>query len=183
MAKVAGTTRRVARADDEGTKVGARRSPDRVAESPSPSPMGRVTELLSAYKDVILYLVFGVLTTIVNIVTYWVCAHPLGLGTLASSVIGWFASVSFAFLTNRTWVFHSDVTGAAGIAREAVAFFGGRLATGFVDWAGMWLLVDVLSLPDLWTKAGLNVIVVVLNYVISKLVVFRKPLSGISGDA
>lgn len=122
--------------------------------------------------DVLPYLVFGVLTTAVNVACYWLCAHPLGMPTVASSVAAWVASVAFAYVTNRRWVFHSDAHGAAGVARECAAFFAGRLATGCADWGGMWLLVDVLALPDMPVKVALNALVVALNYAVSKLLVF-----------
>ena len=135
----------------------------------------RLPELVRAHLDLVLYGVFGVLTTLVNIVSYWAFAHVLGLGTLVSSVLAWIASVAFAYLTNRRWVFQSEARGAAAIAKEAASFFAARLATGALDWAGMWLLVDVARLPDMPVKLALNVAVIVLNFVLSKLVVFRKP--------
>ena len=70
------------------------------------------------YKDVILYLVFGVFTTVVNIVSYWLCAHVLGLGVMASSVIAWALAVFFAYVTNRTMVFHSSATGKGEILKR-----------------------------------------------------------------
>ena len=135
--------------------------------------MQQLGHWLRDHRDLVLYVVFGALTTLVNVVSYWLFAHPLALGTLASSVLAWVASVAFAYLTNRSWVFHSEARGAAAIAREAASFFAARLATGALDWAGMWLLVDVLRLPDMPVKLGLNVLVIVLNFVLSKLVVFR----------
>ena len=81
------------------------------------------------YKDVILYLVFGVFTTVVNIVSYWLCAHVLGLGVMASSVIAWALAVFFAYVTNRTMVFHSSATGKGEILKEIGSFFACRLIT------------------------------------------------------
>lgn len=133
----------------------------------------QIRGLWARWGDLILYGLFGVLTTVVNVVTYWVCAHPFGIPTLPSSVVAWVAAVAFAYLTNRKWVFHSKASGVSEIAREVLSFFAARLATGALDWAAMWLFVDVANLPDLPVKLATNVAVIVLNYVASKLVVFR----------
>ena len=126
------------------------------------------------YQDVIAYLVFGVLTTLVNIVAYWLCAHPLGLGTLPSSVLAWLAAVLFAYVTNRKWVFHSQAVTRQEITREMLSFFGCRLATGVVDWVMMFVCVDLLHFNDMVMKILANVVVVILNYVASKLIIFAK---------
>ena len=132
-------------------------------------------ELYKKYREIIAYLVFGVLTTAVNIVVYWLAAHPLGIGTVPSSVIAWIASVLFAYVTNRTMVFHSETTGASGIFKEMMYFFGARLATGVIDWVFMYVTVDLIGWNDVYMKVIANVIVVILNYVASKLIIFRKP--------
>lgn len=134
----------------------------------------KLIKALTRYKDIIAYGVFGVLTTAVNVVSYWLCSSVLGMQTVPSSVIAWIASVAFAYVTNRRWVFHSEAEGVAAIAREVVAFFASRLATGIVDWVGMWLCVDVLSFPGVPTKIVVNCVVIVLNFVASKLLVFRS---------
>lgn len=130
-------------------------------------------QLYEKYKDIIPYGVFGVLTTLVNIVSYWFAAHPLGLSVIASTVIAWFLSVLFAYVTNRKWVFHSEAVGFNAIMKEMISFFGCRLATGFVDLACMFIFVDVMHLNDVVIKVIANVIVIVLNYVASKLVIFK----------
>ena len=125
------------------------------------------------YKDVILYLVFGVFTTVVNIVSYWLCAHVLGLGVMASSVIAWALAVFFAYVTNRTMVFHSSATGKGEILKEIGSFFACRLGTGVVDWVIMFVFVTVLHFIDMIVKIAANFIVIVLNYVLSKFVIFK----------
>lgn len=129
--------------------------------------------LYTKYKDVIPYAFFGVLTTIVNIVVYWFTAHPLGLGVMPSTVIAWILAVLFAYLTNRKWVFHSEAHTANAIAREIVSFFACRLATGFVDMACMFIFVDLLHFNDMAIKFIANIIVIILNYLASKLLIFR----------
>lgn len=133
-----------------------------------------IRQLFEKHRDKILYLVFGALTTAVNTGVYWFCAHPLGLPVVPSTVVAWFFAVLFAYLTNRKWVFHSEASTRPEIIRECVSFFLCRLATGVLDWVLMYLLVDCLHWPDLWVKIGVNVLVILLNYVASKLLIFRK---------
>lgn len=133
-----------------------------------------IKKLYEKYKDVIPYLFFGVCTTVVNVVVYWGCAHPLGLGVMPSTIIAWVLAVLFAFVTNRKWVFHSDKTGTREIAKEMLMFFTCRLATGAVDWICMFVFVDLLGLNDLIIKFCANVIVIVLNYLASKIVIFKR---------
>ena len=130
--------------------------------------------LLEKYRDVIPYVFFGACTTLVNIVVYWLFAHPLRVPVVPSTIIEWVFSVLFAYVTNRKWVFHSTERSARGIAREMVQFFGFRLGTGVLDWVGMYVLVDVLHFNDVWMKIILNIVVIVLNYLASKLVIFKN---------
>lgn len=138
-------------------------------------PKNNTEDVKKNIKEIVAYLVFGVLTTLVNIVVYWVCAHPLGIKTVPSSVIAWIAAVLFAYVTNRIWVFHSETTGKSGIIKEMLYFFSARLATGVIDWVFMYVTVDLLGFNDVYMKVVANVIVVILNYVASKLLIFKKP--------
>ena len=126
------------------------------------------------YKDVILYLIFGGLTTVVNIAVYWICVHILGTGVMFGTVAAWALAVLFAYLTNRTMVFHSSAAGAQAVLREITSFFGCRLGTGVVDWVIMFVFVTVLHFNDMIVKIAANIIVIVLNYVLSKFVIFKK---------
>lgn len=126
------------------------------------------------YKDVILYLIFGGLTTVVNIAVYWICVHVLGTGVMFGTVAAWALAVLFAYLTNRTMVFHSSAAGAQAVLKEIVSFFGCRLGTGVVDWVIMFVFVTVLRFYDMIVKIAANIIVIVLNYVLSKFVIFKK---------
>ena len=132
-----------------------------------------IKEYWDKYKDVILYLVFGVFTTVVNIVSYWVCAHVFGMSVMASTVIAWALAVFFAYVTNRTMVFHSSATEKGEILKEIGSFFACRLGTGVVDWVIMFVFVNVLHFNDMIVKIAANVIVIVLNYILSKFVIFK----------
>ena len=134
----------------------------------------KLKSLYARYADVIPYLFFGVCTTLVNMAAYWVAAYPLGLSVPVSTVVAWVLAVLFAYLTNRRWVFHSEARTTPEILREIASFFSCRLATGLLDLGCMFLFVDVLRWNDLLIKALDNVLVVVLNYVASRLLIFRK---------
>lgn len=134
--------------------------------------MKKIIELMKKYRQIILYLIFGVLTTLINIVAYWLFAHPLSLGTLASTVLAWLTSVFFAFFTNKSIVFESR--GKKRFLFELFTFLCSRVLTGVIDLAIMFIFVDVLLLNDMVIKIVSNIIVIVLNYVLSKFIVFRK---------
>ena len=133
-----------------------------------------LSELLHRYKSQLLYLFFGGCTTLVNVVVYGLCAHAANLSTTSSTVIAWVVSVLFAYFTNRTWVFESQARAVPDILREMGSFFLGRAATGALDMAVMYVCVDRLGLPDMPVKLLSNVVVIILNYVVSKLFVFAK---------
>ncbi|NLL92251.1 MAG: GtrA family protein [Ruminococcaceae bacterium] len=130
--------------------------------------------LLKKYRDVIPYIIFGVLTTIVNIAVYWFMAHPLGISVMPSTVIAWLGAVLFAYITNRKWVFRSEANTANAVLKEILSFFLCRLATGAVDWACMFIFVDILNLNDVVIKFMANILVIILNYVASKLFIFKR---------
>ena len=110
----------------------------------------------------------------VNIVIYYLCAHPAAMTTVASTVIAWIASVLFAFITNKLYVFESKSFEKKLLLREGISFFGCRLATGILDLLIMYISVDLLGMQDLFMKILSNVLVIVLNYICSKLVIFKK---------
>ena len=133
-----------------------------------------IQKIYDKYKDVVPYIFFGVCTTIVNIAVYWIAAHPLGMGIMPGTIVAWMAAVLFAYVTNRKWVFHSEATGSDEIAREVMSFFACRIATGVVDWLCMFIFVDLLTMNDVMIKIMANVLVIVLNYIASKLVIFKN---------
>ena len=137
--------------------------------------MNRIRALLVKYKSLILYAVFGALTTLVNIAAYYVCYNMLGIPNVPSDIIAWVLAVSFAFITNKLWVFDSKSFSGKTLRRELPAFLGARIATGLLDVAIMYLAVDVLHLNATVWKLISNAVVIILNYVASKLVIFKKP--------
>ncbi len=121
-------------------------------------------------KELISYILFGVLTTLVNIAVYFFFTKVCGVNYLISNVIAWFLSVLFAYVTNRIWVFESENT---NVLKEGLLFFGGRLFSGVLDTGVMYLFIDILLIGDVISKFVVQVIVVIVNYVFSKWVVFN----------
>lgn len=136
--------------------------------------LATISHLIKRYKEPIAYIVFGVLTTVVNIVVYYLTADIIEIHYLISNVIAWIASVLFAFVTNKLWVFESKSWHGKIVLVEMGNFFLARVATGILDMVFMWLLVDVVVIEEMIAKVGVNVLVIVLNYVASKLWIFRK---------
>lgn len=122
-------------------------------------------------KEIFRYLVFGVLTTLINIMLYNYLYYGIELGNVISNIFAWLAAVLFAFITNRLWVFESRNTSAV---KEAVKFFCSRGITGALDIFIMFLTVDILLLPAGIMKVVTNAVVVILNYLFSKLWIFNK---------
>ena len=126
------------------------------------------------YKEQLLYLLFGGLTTLLSIGLFWLFTEPMGMAALAANIICWIACVGFAYITNRTWVFADKARDPAGIARECGTFFAGRLATLVLEELVLWAGIDGLGMPGMPVKIVAQVLVIVGNYVISKWLVFRK---------
>ena len=125
-------------------------------------------------KEVISYLIFGVLTTLINIVIYQLCFSVLGIENLIANTIAWVISVLFAYITNKKYVFEASTEGKREEWKMLGAFLAARVSSLIVDEVGMWLLVDVRNMNGLWAKIIMNVIVVIINYVLSKCLVFKK---------
>lgn len=95
------------------------------------------------YRNLILYGVFGILTTLVNVVVYWLAAHFFLMETMPSTIFAWAIAVLFAYVTNRKWVFNSEENIKDNICKELFSFYICCLATGIVDWICMFLFVEV----------------------------------------
>ncbi len=133
-----------------------------------------IKKLMNRYKDIVSYLFFGVCTTAVNVIIYWMCVYFIGMGTMSSTIIAWGLAVLFAYITNKNWVFHSTVVTRVEKTKEIFSFFVCRLTTGIIDWMCMLLFVEFIGLNDVVIKLGANILVIILNYVASKLLVFRE---------
>ena len=130
--------------------------------------------LILKYWNVLSYLFFGGLTTVVNYVVYLPCFNLLGLSAAVSNVIAWAAAVLFAFLTNKPFVFKSHDWSAKTVWPEFTKFVGCRIGSGVLETAIIFVTVDLLCWNGNWMKLATSVLVVILNYFASKLLVFRK---------
>lgn len=135
-------------------------------------------ELFKKYKEVILYLIFGVATTVVNWISYAAC-NKMGIGMNASNVIAWVLAVLFAYITNKIFVFESKSMKLEVLLPEIGKFVGARVVTGVIEIVGLPLLVylgvrqTVFGVEGFLAKILVSVIVVILNYVFSKIFVFK----------
>lgn len=129
--------------------------------------------LFIKYKEVILYLFFGVLTTLVNILVFQGCRF-LHIDLFLSNLIAWILSVLTAFVTNKLYVFESKSTSFSQLMKETVLFFSARVLSLGVDMAVIACMVHVLLINELVSKVVSNVIVVIVNYVLSKFIIFKK---------
>lgn len=136
--------------------------------------MKKIRSLIEKYYDILAYLFFGVLTTIVNYVVYLPCYNLAGLSAALSNVIAWAAAVAFAYLTNKPFVFRSHDWSAKVVFPELARFVGSRIASGALETGIIFVTVDCLHWNGNVMKLVTSVLVVVLNYVASKLLVFRK---------
>lgn len=140
--------------------------------------MKLLKSLFLKYRELILYVFFGGLTTLVNWAGYWLLADVFRVPYLWATAIAQILSILFAYVTNRIWVFESKAKGFSAVFWEMVRFFGCRAASFVLDLLCMRIGVGGLHINDMVMKLLSNVIVVIVNYVFSKLIVFRKPKQG-----
>ena len=157
-------------------------------------------ELFRKYREIIMYLIFGVLTTVVSIVGYivfravfpnaqsvpeqlsWIFTLTSRFGiesnTVFPNILSWILASTFAFITNRLFVFRSENKTFGKVLLEALRFYASRISTLLVDVILMFLLVDLTGFHAGWyellAKVFTNVVVIVLNYIFSKLFVFAR---------
>lgn len=147
-----------------------------------------IKKLFLKYKEIISYVFFGVLATIVNLVSFKLFELILGERLyLVTNVVSWLITVIFAYFTNKLWVFESKSWKANVVVKELIGFFGARIFSLVVEEAGLWLMIDICHMGNIsWDILSINingnmiakiimqVVVVILNYVFSKLIIFKK---------
>jgi len=138
--------------------------------------MKKIINLYKKYEEIINYLIIGVLTTVVSLVTYYICVYTFlnpkdALELQIANVISWILSVTFAYITNRIFVFKSK---SKQILKEITSFVGARIITLLLDMLIMFIMVTTLNINDKISKLIVQVVVIVLNYIFSKLFVFKK---------
>ena len=137
-------------------------------------------------KELVTYIFFGVCTTVVNYVSFLILTElslfPKGTNTVINTWIAWFLSVVFAYVTNRKWVFESKASTFKEEVKEVSAFFTCRIATGVMEAIIMYVCVDIFHMNYKVIKLLSTVLVVILNYVGSKLFIFKKKKEDIEDD-
>ena len=136
--------------------------------------MKKILELVKKHWDVVAYLFFGALTTAVNYAVYLPCYNWLGLSGAVSNVIAWAVAVAFAYLTNKPWVFKSHDWSAKVVVPELAKFVACRVASGAMETGIIFVFVDLMGFDGNVFKLITSVLVVILNYIGSKLLVFKK---------
>lgn len=141
--------------------------------------MKLINDLFNKYREIIMYLIFGVSTTAVNWIVYTVLVAVFHLEITLSNAVAWVCAVLFAFVTNKLFVFRSDASGLA-VFREAAAFFGARIFSGLFEVFLPTLLISLgvdgklFGIDGFIAKLIVSVLIIIMNYVLSKLLVFRK---------
>ena len=136
--------------------------------------MDKIIELLKKYREQVAYVFFGGLTTLVNIVVYYVANTVMHMATVPATAVAQVLAVLFAYVTNKKYVFQSKTHGAQELLREMGSLFACRAVSFVLDIGIMWLSVDILAWPNMLMKIISNVIIIVVNYVASKLLIFNK---------
>ena len=136
--------------------------------------MSVLKKLSLSRRQLFLYALFGVLTTVVNIAVYGLCTRIIDISMPISNAFAWFFAVLFAYLTQRLWVFGTSAHTILAVIRETVSFFGCRVFTGILDMGVMYIGIELLYGDDLIVKCVANFLVILANYVGSKLIVFHS---------
>lgn len=136
--------------------------------------ISQLAQFIQKYWSILAYLFFGVCTTLINLLIYWLSTDIFQLANIPSTIIAWIFAVIFAFITNKLYVFDSKSIEKTTVARELSSFLIARLLTGLLDLLIMYLAVDLLFQPKLFWKIISNILVIILNYIASKLFIFRS---------
>ncbi len=138
----------------------------------------KIRHLIHKHWDILSYLFFGGLTTVVNYLVYIPCHNWLDWSATVSNVVAWVAAVAFAFLTNKPFVFKSHDWSKNTVISELTKFVGCRVGSGVLETAFLLVTVDILCWNGNYMKLITSVLVVILNYFASKLLVFAKKKQG-----
>lgn len=139
--------------------------------------MNKLIQLMEKYWDILSYLFFGVLTTVVDYFVSFICHERFGISPTVSTVIAWAAAVCFAFLTNKSLVFGSRDWSGKTVLQEFLKFAGSRVGSGLLVTLCIMVTVEILGWNFLLMKLVTSVLNIVLNYIASKLLVFRDKKS------
>ena len=133
--------------------------------------MNNIKRLIN--KETILYVIFGILTTIVNLIAYYLFSNIININYLISNAIAWMISVVFAYITNKFFVFNSSYINKDVIIEEFIKFMNCRLISGLSEVVLLFLFVDLLLMNDIVAKLIIGVLVALINFIFSKVFIFK----------
>lgn len=136
--------------------------------------MLKIISLYKTYREQLLYLFFGGLTTLVNIVIFAINRYLFHLALLLANVIAWFCAIMVAYLCNKNVVFQVKCASLTALVKEFLTFLLSRLLTLGADSLLLYLGVEVLKIMDMPVKIFANVVVIILNYILAKCFIFKK---------
>lgn len=136
--------------------------------------LNRFEPIYNKQKEILLYLLFGGLSFLISIGTYALFSTLFGIHELISNVLSWIITVAFAFFTNRIWVFDAPTDRISDFMRQISKFYAGRIITLVIEEIILLIFIMVLCLPSIPIKVAAQTIVIFLNYIVSKLLIFRK---------
>ena len=134
--------------------------------------------LYKKHEEGINYLIFGFLAFVLNYILYFLFADAMQLHYMAATVLSWVLTVVFAYWTNRTFVFKSQNKDTGSVVKEFVSFIGARIATEVLELVLMYVMVDLLTINDKISKLVCQVLVILANYVLSKIWIFKDNSSA-----
>lgn len=133
----------------------------------------KILNIIKSNKEIILYLFFGICTTLINTICYLILFNITNNNFL-STLIAWIVAVLFAFITNKNYVFESKCKNKKGMMSEFISFFSCRVLTGILDIMIMIVAVDYFKMNNLIWKLISNIIVTIINYIASKFIIFKN---------
>ncbi|MCD7950925.1 MAG: GtrA family protein [Erysipelotrichaceae bacterium] len=125
-------------------------------------------------REVIMYIIMGIGTTIVSLSTYYIFANPLHINYQISNILSWILAVTFAYITNKKYVFESHLSDYKGVLKEACSFYLARISTLIIEMISMFIFVALFHFEANIIKLFNQGIVLILNYLFSKVFVFNK---------
>ncbi len=135
--------------------------------------------LYKKHEEGINYLIFGFLAFVLNYILYFLFADAIAMHYMAATALSWMLTVVFAYWTNRTFVFKSQNKEAGAVWKEFVSFIGARVATEVLELVLMYVMVDVAGINDKIAKFVCQVLVILANYVLSKIWIFKDNSSAV----
>ncbi|HHN8464166.1 GtrA family protein [Clostridioides difficile] len=130
--------------------------------------------ILKKHRETILYLFFGAFTTLVNIVSYLFFTRVVLFNFMVANALAWILAVLFAYVTNKFFVFESKRIEIKFLFKEFFSFISFRLLSGVVEMLIMYVMIDLLFVNDIIVKVFTNIVVIVLNYLFSKMIIFKN---------